>query len=668
MKKIKFKLQSKYKLINDQKSAVDLLVNSVENNNKYNVLLGVTGSGKTFSIAKSIESLQKPTIIISHNKTLAAQLYQEFRDFFPDNAVSYFVSYYDYYQPEAYLPSTDTYIEKDSSINEYIDKLRLETTKNLMSRNDVIVVASVSAIYNIGNPENYLKQSYTIRLKDIFDYKKFINKLINLQYERNDYDFKRGTFRIRSGLIDIYPSYQDAGVRVEYSDKYITSISEIDTLTGKIINIYNDSYILFPAKHYITDSESNSDVLEKIKNDTKKHVSYLTNKGRLLEAQRIKQKVNYDLEMIQEIGYVKGIENYSRYFDRRDEGSTPYSLLHFFEYKFGNDWLFIADESHITFPQIRGMYAGDKSRKETLIEYGFRLPSCLDNRPLMFEEFMKIIPNFIALSATPDTWEIEKSKESGGVVAEQLIRPTGIPDPVVEIFSVDKQVEDVEKRIRKLPKGQRALITTLTKNSAEDLSNYLQEKGIKAQYLHSDIKTLERTDLLDELRRGNYDCLVGVNLLREGLDLPEVSLVAIFDADKQGFLRSRTSLIQTMGRAARHAQGKVVLYANSVTGSMHEALTEIGRRRIKQLEYNKLNNITPKNIEKPIREKLIDVKYEPDTYIDYEKNLDFESLTPQEKRKMISNIRKDMKKSADNMEFEKAARLRDLALSLENHF
>ena len=684
----KFKLKSNYKLIDEQKKAVDTLSRSIEKGQKHQVLLGVTGSGKTFTTANVIQQLQRPTLIISHNKTLAAQLYQEYRDFFPDNAVSYFVSYYDYYQPEAYIPSTDTYIEKDAGINDLIDKLRLAATTNLLTRNDTIIVASVSCIYNIGSPKEYGKFIFAFSKGMRVERKQIIERLVDLQYERGDFGFHRGTFRVRGNLIDIYPAYQDDGFRIEISGDVIKNVFSIDTITGDEKGgdeQSNSKFVLYPAKHYITDTASNEDGLKAIESDLIKQVKYFEKNNKHIEAQRLKQRVTYDLEMLKEVGYVKGIENYSRYFDGRAPGDSPFTLLDYFNYPYKDDWLVVIDESHISFPQIRGMYQGDRSRKNTLIDYGFRLPAAIDNRPLMFEEFLRRIPNFIATSATPADWELSMAKEeyskkknketfSKNGVVEQLLRPTGIPDPLVEIRPIKDQVIDVIKEINKrAKKGQRTLVTTLTKKTAEDLTTFLKEKGISVQYLHSDVKTLERTDILDNLRKGTYDCIVGVNLLREGLDLPEVTLVAILDADKEGFLRSKVSLIQTMGRAARHVEGIVILYADNITGSIERALKEVGRRREYQLKMNKKLNITPKTIEKPIREGLVEEVDDTEvTGIERKDiphllpDIDKDSLTPMDKKKLITRLRREMKIAARDMNFELAIELRDKVKELES--
>ncbi len=677
----KLSLYSEFKPTKDQRSAISKLTEGVRNGIDHQVLLGVTGSGKTFTIANIIKKLQRPALIISHNKTLAAQLYQEFRDFFPDNAISYFVSYYDYYQPEAYIPSTDTYIEKDAGINDLIDKLRLATTTNLSTRKDCVVISSVSCIYNIGSPKEYGNFVFEFSPGAKLQRTQIIERLIDLQYTRGDFGFHRGTFRVRGDSIDIYPAYQDTGLRLELTENTIGKIELFDPITGKKVENENNpsgNFVLYPAKHYIADPKKHKNVFSEIRKDLDKQVKEFKKTGRELEAHRLMQKVNYDLEMIEEVGYVKGIENYSRYFDGRRPGDPPYTLLDYFGEPFGKDWLVVIDESHITFPQIRGMHAGDLSRKKTLIDYGFRLPAAFDNRPLTFDEFMRKIPNFIATSATPANWELsmakqyvkgQKSKvESLGVV-EQLLRPTGIPDPTVEIKPTNNQVADVIEEIKKVTlKKQRVLVTTLTKRSAEDLSQYLKEKGIRVHYLHSDIKTLERSDILDDLRRGKFDCIVGVNLLREGLDLPEVSLVAILDADKEGFLRSEVSLIQTMGRAARHVEGRVIMYADRNTESMRKALSEVERRREHQIEMNKRLKIKPHSIKKPIRKRLVEEEKETEiekllTYGErgYTRltDIEFESLTPLDRKKLTVKLRREMRLAAQDLNFELAAEIRD---------
>ncbi|KKR30547.1 excinuclease ABC subunit B [Candidatus Woesebacteria bacterium RIFCSPHIGHO2_01_FULL_39_32] len=687
----KFKLVSPYKPIPDQKKAVESLVSGNKNNINHQVLLGVTGSGKTFTVANVIEKLQKPTLIISHNKTLAAQLYQEFRDFFPENAVSYFVSYYDFYQPEAYIPSTDTYIEKDADINELIDKLRLAATTNLLTRRDTIVVASVSCIYNIGSPRQYGHFVFEIGRGVKIHRRQIIDRLIDLQYERGDFGFHRGTFRVMGDYIDVYPAYQDEAVRIILGNDAIADIEIFDPVSGSLIANHESppsNFVLYPAKHYITDPSQHEDAFTQIQKDLFEQVKKLKASGKELEAYRLKTRVKFDLDMIKEVGYVKGIENYSRYFDGRAPGEAPYSLLDYFGFPYGNDWLVFVDESHITFPQIRGMYAGDLSRKQTLVDYGFRLPSAYDNRPLKFDEFLRRIPNFIATSATPSEWEISMAQESAkrsnkqktmskiniGVV-EQLLRPTGIPDPEIEIRPVTGEVKDVIEEIKKVAKkGQRTLVTTLTKKTAEDLSQYLTEQGMKVHYLHSDVATLERSDILDDLRRGNYEALIGVNLLREGLDLPEVALVAILDADKEGFLRSEVSLIQTMGRAARHVEGHVILYADNVTGSMQRAIGEVGRRRAYQIAMNKKLAIVPSSITKPIRERVIAeeekgtieklFRQEVRSFAQLPE-IDITSLTPMDKRKLIVRLRREMKITAQDLNFELAAEIRDKIRQIE---
>jgi len=690
-----FKLHSKFKPTKDQLNAINKLSRNVGNGIDYQVLRGVTGSGKTFTIANIIKKLQRPALIISHNKTLAAQLYQEFRDFFPENAVSYFVSYYDYYQPEAYLPTTDTYIEKDADINELIDKLRLAATANLLTRKDTIVIASVSCIYNIGSPREYGKFVFEFTTDMKIQRSQIIDRLVDLQYERGEFGFHRGSFRVRGNIIDIYPAYQDEGIRIELENENIKKLRIINPITGNELTTHKlqpTNYILYPAKHYLMNPDENKASFEQIINDLQLRTNELKKQGKILEATRLSQRVKYDIEMIREVGYVKGIENYSRYFDGRRPGEPPYTLLDYFSEPYGKDWLAFIDESHITFPQIRGMYNGDQSRKKLLVDYGFRLPAAFDNRPLTFDEFIRKIPNFIATSATPADWEISmaqesfssktknsKQKKEGGIV-EQLLRPTGIPDPEVDIRPTANQVSDVieEIKVRAHPKKgkkkQRTLVTTLTKKTAEDLSSYLSEKGIKVHYLHSDVKTLERTDILDSLRKGKYDCLVGVNLLREGLDLPEVTLVAILDADKEGFLRSEVSLIQTMGRASRHVEGRVILYADRITGSIKRALKEVTRRRKYQLKMNKKYNIKPKSIKKPFRERLIDL----DERSELEKlvsdkisskslpDIDAESLTPMDKIKLIRKLRLEMKIAASDLNFELAIEIRNIIIELDS--
>jgi excinuclease ABC subunit B len=676
-----FKLESPFSPTGDQPQAIDKLVLGVKRGLKNQVLLGVTGSGKTFTMANVIERLQMPTLIISHNKTLAGQLYQEMRDFFPQNAVSYFVSYYDYYQPEAYIPQTDTYIEKEAQINELIDKLRLQSTTNILTRSDVIVVASVSCIYNIGSPIEYgrfileLEKGRGINLNEI------TFRLAQLQYDRSEFDFNRGTFRVRGERVDIYPAYEDFGYRIYLGEGKVKKISQFEPLTGKETALDIEKIIIYPAKHYMTDPKTFAETEPIIRRDLQMESNLLKKQGKLVEAERLIRRVNYDLEMIKEVGYVNGIENYSRYFDGRKEGEPPFTLLDYFRQAYGDNWLLFIDESHMTVPQLKGMYRGDYSRKKTLVDFGFRLKAAFDNRPLKFEEFYPIPPHIIYFSATPDEWEIEevrkqkakieiktgKQKEIYEGLAEQLVRPTGIVDPKIIIRPAKNEVTDligeIEKRVKK---GERILVTTLTKRMAEDLSDYLKDKKIKAAYLHSDVETLQRSDILDNLRLGQYDVLIGVNLLREGLDLPEVTLVAILDADKEGFLRSKTSLIQTMGRAARNVLGEVILYADEVTLSMKQAIDEIERRRTYQIAFNQKHGITPSTIKKPVREKIIvdeEKKSEEETPgFSIKEKLDqikIDSLTPYDRKKLINNWRKEMKKQAENLNFEAAIEIRD---------
>ena len=654
----KFTLLSPFQPAGDQPQAIAQLLSHAKKDTKEQVLLGVTGSGKTFTMARVIAVLQKPTLIISHNKTLAAQLYQEFRDFFPNNAVSYFVSYYDYYQPEAYVPASDTYIEKETQINEEIDKLRLAATTNLLTRKDTIIIASVSCIYNIGSPREYghfvleLKPGMKVARESILD------RLVQLQYERSEYGFHRGTFRIRGETIDLFPAYEDTSLRMVLAGDKLVELSKLHPLTGKILEKLQ-GVMIYPAKHYMTDPMKYKSVFAQIQEDLGRQVKSFKDQGKILEAHRIEQRVNFDLEMIQEMGYVNGIENYSRYFDGRNPGDPPYTLFDYFSETVRNDWLLFIDESHMTVPQIRGMYNGDRSRKQTLIDYGFRLPSALDNRPLRFEEFMRRIPQTIYVSATPNEWELGR-----GPVVEQLVRPTGLVDPQVSIRPTIGQIDDLLAEIQKrIEKKERVLVTTLTKRMAEDLAKFLEEKRIKVHYLHSDIQTLERSDILADLRGGTYDVVVGINLLREGLDLPEVSLIIILDADKEGFLRSRTSLVQTMGRAARHVHGEVILYADMVTDSMKAAIAEVERRRVIQLAYNAKHGITPKSIQKPIRERLVEKEKEEEEKSIKEMlsltDTDLDTMTPKDKVELKKKLEKSMRQASRDLNFELAAQLRD---------
>lgn len=656
---MKFEISSKFKPTGDQPNAIKQITQNLNDDVKHQVLLGVTGSGKTFTMANVIQNIQKPTLIISHNKTLAGQLYQEFRDFFPNNAVSYFVSYYDYYQPEAYVPTTDTYIEKESEINEEIDKLRLAATANLLTRKDVIVVASVSCIYNIGSPMEYGKFALELKRGVKVNQSDILVRLTDLQYDRNDYEFKRGAFRVRGNAIDLFPAYVDHGIRIEVSD-VVTNMYEFDSLTGDILKPV-DATVIYPAKHYMTDPRMYHDAFARINNDLDQQVEMFRKQNKLIEAQRIAQRTHYDLEMIREVGYVNGIENYSIYFDDRPSGSPPYSLIDYFQTA-SDDWLLLVDESHITLPQIRGMYNGDRARKQTLIDYGFRLPSALDNRPLKFEEFMRKTNQIVYVSATPDDYEISLAQESDHGVVEQLIRPTGLVDPEVIVKPSAGQIQDLMEEIKKrVEKKQRVLVTTLTKRMSEELTSFLEEHGVKVAYLHSDIETLNRQDVLDNLRLGEHDVVVGINLLREGLDLPEVSLVAILDADKEGFLRSRTSLIQTMGRAARNVDAQVIMYADTMTKSMEAAISEGERRRKIQIAYNKKHGITPQTIIKDIRAKLVEQQEEEEkatieSLIQFSKK---DVLLPDERADLLKNLRKEMKIAAERLDFETAIAIRD---------
>lgn len=680
-----FDLKSSFQPTGDQPAAIKQLSEGVASGLKNQVLLGVTGSGKTFTIANVIRKLNMPALVISHNKTLAGQLYQEMRDFFPQNAVSYFVSYYDYYQPEAYIPQTDTYIEKEAQINELIDKLRLQSTTNILTRNDVVVVASVSCIYNIGSPVEYGRFVLEIEKGAYMNLNDMSLHLAKLHYDRSEFEFKRGTFRIRGNRIDLYPAYEDTGYRIELESGRIAKISRFEVLSGKKLGDDLQKTIIYPAKHFMTNPQTMENGLSQIKADLEKEHAMLMKAGKIVEAQRLKQRVNYDIEMIREVGYVNGIENYSRYFDGRKPGEPPYSLIHYFKQAYGDNFLVFIDESHMTVPQLRGMFNGDYARKKMLIDFGFRLRAAYDNRPLTFDEFYAIPNKIIYTSATPDDWELDRSRNEAAKlkngatgIAQQLIRPTGIIDPKITIRPAENEVQDLIAEIEKRVKmEQKVLVTTLTKKTAEDLSEFLREKKIRAEYLHSDIETLERSNILDNLRKNEFDVLIGVNLLREGLDLPEVFLVAILDADKEGFLRSRTSLIQTMGRAARNISGEVIMYADTITRSMKQAIDEIERRRKYQAEYNEKNNITPRTVSKPIREKIaegqeaiaisgVNDKVE-EADISYIDSIDTATLTPYDRKKLIPKLEREMKKQATDLHFELAIRIREKIRELKSN-
>jgi excinuclease ABC subunit B len=643
----KFKLVSKYKPTGDQPSAIKQLTDGVLAGVKEQTLLGVTGSGKTFTMANIIKNVQKPTLVLAHNKTLAAQLYSEFREFFPENEVHYFVSYFDYYQPEAYIASTDTYIEKDSAINDEIDRLRHGTTEALLSRNDVIVIASVSCIYGIGSPENYLEMSFEIKRYENISQLDFIRKLVNIQYHRNDLAFERGNFRVMGDTIDLYPANGEFAYRFEFGFDTLEEIKIVDPLTFETREKPEKVHI-FPNTHYATPKDQLKRELDAIRAEFNERLAYFKEHEKYLEAERLSQRTKYDLEMLESTGFVKGIENYSRHLEGRKAGEPPSTLLDFFP----DDYLLIVDESHMTLPQVRGMYNGDHARKVTLVDYGFRLPSALDNRPLTYGEFQKRVNQAIYVSATPGEYELEHSPEP----AEQVIRPTGLLDPEVEVRSSDGQIDDLMEEIdKRIAKGQRTLITTLTKRMAEDLTDHLKERGVKTAYIHSDVDTLERSDILRDLREGVYDVLVGINLLREGLDLPEVSLVAILDADKEGFLRSESALIQTIGRAARHVEGKVIMYANFITESMEKAISETNRRREIQKQYNAEHNITPTSIKKEVSLGLRAIIPEKEV----ESKLNIKKIPKDELPNLVKQLSSEMQLAAANLEFEKAALLRD---------
>jgi excinuclease ABC subunit B len=658
----KFVLHSEFQPTGDQTQAIEKLVDGFKKGAQFQTLLGVTGSGKTFTMANVIEKLNKPTLIIAHNKTLAAQLYGEFKEFFPENAVEYFVSYYDYYQPEAYVPSTDTYIEKDSAINDEIDKLRHSATMALMERKDVIIISSVSCIYGLGDPIDYKNMVVSLRPGIIRERDDIIRKLIEIQYDRNDMDFKRGTFRVRGENLEIFPaSYTDSAVRVEFFDDEIERIAEIDTLTGEVKR-YLEHIAIFPNSHYVIPPERMEGAIKEIEKELAEQVAYFKSEDKLIEAQRIAERTNFDIEMLRETGFCSGIENYSRIMAGLEPGATPHTLIEYF----GDEFLIIIDESHITLPQVRGMYNGDQSRKGTLVDYGFRLPSAKDNRPLKFEEFESMIDQMMFVSATPSVYEEEHELNR----VEQIIRPTGLLDPEISVRPVEGQIDDLISEINKeVEKNNKVLVTTLTKRMAEDLTDYMREVGIRVKYLHSDIDTLERTEIIRDMRLDVFDVLVGINLLREGLDIPEISLVAILDADKEGFLRSETSLIQTIGRAARNSEGHVVMYADTITDSMRNAIDETERRRAIQQKYNEEHGITPTTIQKAVRD-LISISKEVDRKIvDIEK--DPESMDPKELKKLIEKVQKKMDKAAAELDFETAIemreKLKELRLLQENN-
>ncbi|MGG1398772.1 excinuclease ABC subunit UvrB [Bacillus salipaludis] len=655
--KDQFELVSKYSPQGDQPEAIRQLVQGIHENKRYQTLLGATGTGKTFTISNVIKEVNKPTLVIAHNKTLAGQLYSEFKEFFPNNAVEYFVSYYDYYQPEAYVPQTDTFIEKDASINDEIDKLRHSATSSLFERNDVIIIASVSCIYGLGSPEEYREMVLSLRTGMEIERNQLLHRLVDIQYERNDIDFKRGTFRVRGDVVEIFPVSRDEHcMRVEFFGDEIDRIREVDALTGEIIG-ERDHVAIFPASHFVTREEKMRIAIENIEKELEERLKVLRENDKLLEAQRIEQRTRYDLEMMREMGFCSGIENYSRHLTLRPPGSTPYTLLDYFP----EDFLMVIDESHVTLPQVRGMFNGDKARKEVLVEHGFRLPSALDNRPLTFDEFEKHIQNIIFVSATPGPFELEHTPE----MVEQIIRPTGLLDPPIEVRPIEGQIDDLIGEIQdRVKRNERVLITTLTKKMSEDLTDYLKEIGIKVQYLHSEVKTLERIEIIRELRLGKYDVLVGINLLREGLDIPEVSLVAILDADKEGFLRSERSLIQTIGRAARNANGQVIMYADRITNSMEMAISETKRRREIQEEYNQKHGITPQTIQKDIRD-VIRATHAAEEQEDYKPATAIGKLSKKEKESLIADMEKEMKEAAKALNFERAAELRDLILELK---
>lgn len=653
-----FDLQAHYEPNGDQPAAIAELVQGIQEGKRYQTLLGATGTGKTFTISNVIQQVKKPTLIMAHNKTLAGQLYSEFKEFFPNNAVEYFVSYYDYFQPEAYIPQTDTYIEKDSSINDEIDKLRHSATSSLFERDDVIIIASVSCIYGLGSPEEYRKLVVSVRVGMELERNQLLRKLVDVQYERNDVSFTRGTFRVRGDVVEIFPASRDSHcIRVEFFGDEIDRIREVDALTGEIL-ADREHVAIYPASHFVTGEEKMVKAIENIEKELEEQLAKFRAEDKLLEAQRLEQRTRYDLEMMSEMGFCSGIENYSRHLTLRESGSTPYTLIDYFP----EDFLLVVDESHVTLPQVRGMFNGDQARKGMLVNYGFRLPSALDNRPLRFEEFEKHIHQAVFVSATPGPYELEHTPD----MVEQIIRPTGLLDPVIEVRPIEGQIDDLIDEIHeRMAKNERVLVTTLTKKMSEDLSAYLKELGLKVEYLHSEIKTLERIEIIRELRKGTYDVLIGINLLREGLDIPEVSLVAILDADKEGFLRSERSLIQTIGRAARNSNGHVIMYANNMTESMKKAISETDRRRTMQIAYNEKHGITPQTIVKKIPDiiRATQAAEEVETYIT--KVTKGKKLTKDEIAKLVASLEIEMKEAAKALDFERAAELRDTIFELK---
>ncbi|WP_270914921.1 excinuclease ABC subunit UvrB [Staphylococcus saprophyticus] len=652
-----FKLHSEFEPQGDQPEAIQKIVNGVNEGKRHQTLLGATGTGKTFTMSNVIKQVGKPTLIIAHNKTLAGQLYSEFKEFFPENRVEYFVSYYDYYQPEAYVPSTDTFIEKDASINDEIDQLRHSATSALFERDDVIVIASVSCIYGLGNPEEYRDLVVSIRAGMEMDRSELLKKLVDVQYTRNDIDFRRGTFRVRGDVVEIFPaSREEMCIRVEFFGDEIDRIREVNYLTGEVLR-ERDHFAIFPASHFVTREEKMKSAIQRIENELEERLAELNAENKLLEAQRLEQRTNYDLEMMREMGFCSGIENYSVHLILRPMGSTPYTLLDYF----GDDWLVMIDESHVTLPQIRGMYNGDRARKQVLVDHGFRLPSALDNRPLKFEEFEEKTKQLVYVSATPGPFELEHTDE----MVQQIIRPTGLLDPKIEVRPTENQIDDLLGEIQdRIDRNERVLVTTLTKKMSEDLTIYLKEAGIKVNYLHSEIKTLERIEIIRDLRMGTYDVIVGINLLREGIDIPEVSLVVILDADKEGFLRSQRSLVQTIGRAARNSRGEVIMYGDKITDSMRYALDETERRRTIQEAYNEKHNITPTTINKKIHD-VISATVENDETNEQQQTEVPKKMTKKEREKTIANIEKEMKQAAKDLDFEKATELRDMLFELK---